>query len=69
MGERRVLYRVLVGKPEGKRPLGRPRHKWEDNIKINLQEVGFKYMDWIDLDQDRDRWRALVSAVMNLRVP
>ena len=58
-----------MGKPEGKRPLGRPRHKWEDNIKINLQEVGFKYMDWIDLDQDRDRWRALVSAVMNLRVP
>jgi hypothetical protein len=66
MGEGRGMYRVLVGKPEGKRPLGRPRHRWEDNIKIDLQEVG---MDWIKLAQDRDRWWALVNAVMNLRVP
>ena len=68
MGEERGAYRVLVGKPEGKRPLGRPRHTWEDNIRTNLQEVGCGYMDWIGLAQDRDRWRKLVSAVMNLRV-
>jgi len=63
------VYGVLVGKPEGKRRLGRPRHRWEDNIKIDLQEVGCGSMDWIELAQDRDRWRALVIAVMNLRVP
>ena len=68
MGGRRGVYRVLMGKPEGKRPLGRPRHKWEGNIKIDLQEVVCGTMDWIDLPQDRDRWRALVNAVMNLRV-
>jgi CRISPR/Cas system-associated protein Cas7 (RAMP superfamily) len=68
IGERRDVYRVLVGKPEGKRPLGRPRRRWEDNIKINLQEVGCGGIDWIELAQDRDRWRALVTAVMNLRV-
>jgi hypothetical protein len=62
MGERRDLYRVLVGKPKGKRPLWRPRHRWEDNIKTNLQEVGCGDMDWIDLAPDRDRWRALVTA-------
>ena len=68
-GERRGSYRVLVGKPEGKRPLGRPRRRWEDDIKMDLQEVGCGGMDWIDLGQDRDRrWRALVNAVMNLRV-
>ena len=67
MGERRGVYRVLVGKPEGKRPLTRPRHRWEDNIKIDLLEGGG--MDWIELAQDRDRWRAFVNAVMNLRVP
>ena len=63
------MYRVLVGKPEGKRPLGKPRRRWEDNIKMDLQEVGCRGMDWIELDEDRDRWRALVNAVMNLRVP
>ena len=68
MGERKDVYRVLVGKPEGKRPLGRPRRKWEDNIMLDLQEVECGGMDWIDLAQDRDRWRALVNAVMNLRV-
>ena len=68
-GEERGVYRVLVGKPEGRRPLGRPRRRWVDNIRINLQEVGCGYMDWIGLAQDRDRWRTLVSAVMNLRVP
>jgi len=67
--ERRGIYRVLVGKPEGKRPLERRRHSWEDNIKMDLQEVGFGGMDWIELAQDRDRWRALVTVVMNLRVP
>jgi len=60
---------VLVGKPEGKRPPGRPRHRWQDNIKMDLQEVGFGGMDWIKLVHDRDRWRALVNAVMYLRVP
>jgi len=69
MGERRVVYRVWEGKPEGKRPLGRPRRRWEDNIKMDLQEVGCGSMDWIELIQVRDRWRALVNAVMNLRVP
>jgi hypothetical protein len=69
MGERRGAYRVLVGKPEGRRPLGRPRRKWEDNIKKDLREVGCGCVDWIGLAQDRNRWRALVSAVMNHRVP
>ena len=69
MGEEREVYRVLVGKPEGKRPLGRPRLRWVDNIRLDLQEVGCGYMDWIGRAQDRDRWRTLVSAVMNLRVP
>jgi hypothetical protein len=69
MGERRGVYRVLMGKPEGKSPLGRPRRRREDNIKMNLQELGYGGMDWIELDQDRDRWRVLVNVVMNLRVP
>jgi len=69
MGEESGVYRVLVGKPEGKRLLGRPRRRWVDNIRIDLQEVGCGYMDWIGLAQDRDRWRTLVSAVMNLSVP
>jgi hypothetical protein len=68
MGEKRGVYRVFVGKPEGKRPLGRPRRRWEDNIKVDLQEVVSRGLDWIKLAQDRDRWRALVNAVMNLRV-
>jgi hypothetical protein len=68
MVERMGVYRVLVGKPEGNRPLGRPRRRWEDNIKMDLQEVGCWGMDWIELAQDRDRWRALVNAIMNLRV-
>ena len=69
MGEEREAYRILVGKPEGKRPLGRPRRRWVDNIRMDLQEVGCGYMDWIGRAQDRDRWWMLVSAVMNLRVP
>ena len=63
------VYRVLVGKPEGKRPLGRPRRRWEDNIKMDIEEVGCGGMDWIQVAQDRDRWRALVNTVMNLRFP
>ena len=66
--DRRGVYRVLVVKPEGTRPLGRPRRRWEDNIKMALQEAGYVVMDWIELAQDRDRWRALVNPVMNLRV-
>jgi len=69
VAERRGLYRVLVRIPEGKRPHGRPRHRWEVNIKMDLQEVGCGCMDWIKLAQDRDRWQALVNVVMNLRVP
>jgi len=69
MSEERGVYRVLLEKPEGRRPLGRPRRRWVDNIRMGLQEVGCGYMDWIGLVQDRDRWRTLVSAVMNLRVP
>jgi len=69
MGKERGVYWVLVGKPEGKRLLGRPRRRWVDNIRVDLQEMGCGYMDWIGLAQDRDRWRTLVSAVMNLRVP
>jgi len=68
-GERRSVYRILVWKPEGNRPLGRPRCRWEDNIEMDLHEVGCGGMDWIELAQDRDRWWALVNAVMNLRVP
>jgi hypothetical protein len=69
MGEKRNAYRVLVGKPEGKRPLGRPRRRWVGNIKMDLLEIGLGGVDWIGLAQDRDKWRALVNAVMNLRVP
>ena len=69
IGEDRGVYRVLLGKPEGRRPLGRPRRRWVDNIRTDLPEVGCGFMDWIGLAQDRDRWRTLVSAVMNLRVP
>ena len=69
MGEGRVVRRVLVGKPEGKRPLGRHRRRWEGNIKMDLQEVGGGCGDWMELAQDRDRWRALVSTMRNLRVP
>ena len=68
MGKGRGMYRVSVGKPEGKRTLGRPRRRWDENIKMDLQEVGCGGGDWIELDQERDRWRALVTAVMNLRV-
>ena len=69
MGESTRVYRVLVGKPEGNRPLGRPKRRWEDNIKMDLHGVGCEGMDWIDVAQDRDRWRALVNAVMNILVP
>jgi hypothetical protein len=69
MGERRDVYRVLVGKPKGKRLLGRPRHRWEDNIKMALREMVCEGGDWIELAQDWDRWRAFVNVVMNLRVP
>jgi len=69
MGEERVVYRVLVGKLEGRRPLGRPRRRWVDNIRMDLQKVGCRYFDWIGLVQDRDSWRTLVSAIMNFRVP
>jgi hypothetical protein len=69
MGEGRGVYRVLVGKPEGERPLERPRRRWEDNIKMDLQEVGCGGMEWIEPAQERDRWQPLVKAVMNLRVP
>jgi hypothetical protein len=69
IGERRDAYRVLMGRPEGRIPSGRPRRRWEDNIKIVFQEVGRRGMDWTDLAQDRDRWRALVNVVMKLRVP
>jgi hypothetical protein len=69
MGKKRNAYRILVGKPEGKIPLGKPRCRWVDNIKIDLRETGWDGVDWIDLAQDRDQWRALVNTVMNLRVP
>ena len=69
MGARRELYRLLVGKPEGKRPVGRRRRRWEDNIKMYLQAVGCEGLDWIELAQDRDSWRAVVNAVMNFRFP
>jgi len=69
VGDRRGVYRVLVGKPEGKRPLGSPRHRWGDNIQMDLQEVGCGGMDWIKLAQDKDRWWALATVVMNLQVP
>jgi hypothetical protein len=68
MGEKRGAYRILLGRPEVRRPLGKPRRRWEDNIKTDVQEVGWG-MDWIELAQDRDRWRAVVDAVMKLRVP
>jgi len=68
-GEGRIVYRVLVGKPGGKRPLGRPRRRWEDNIKMDLQEVGCGGMDWIELAKDTGRWRALANVVVNLWVP
>jgi hypothetical protein len=69
MGEKKSEYRILVGEPEGKRPLGRPRRRWEDNIRMDLREIGCGGMGWIDLAQDRDQWRALVNTVMNLWVP
>jgi hypothetical protein len=69
MGETRNAYKILVGNPEGKRPLRRPRRRWVDNIKMDLGEIGWEGRDWIELPQDRDQWRALVNTVMNLRVP
>jgi hypothetical protein len=69
MGEKRNAYRIWVGKPEGRRPLGRPRRRWVDNIKMDLSEIGWDGVDWVDLAQDRDHWRALVNTVMKLRVP
>jgi hypothetical protein len=69
IGEKRNAYRILVGKSEGRRPLGRPRSRWVDNIRMDLGEIGWDGMDWINLAQDRDQWRALVNTVMNLRVP
>jgi hypothetical protein len=69
VGERRGVYKALVGKPGGKRPLGRPRHRWEDTIKMDFHEVGCGVMDWIELAQDRNRWQALVNVVMNLQIP
>jgi hypothetical protein len=69
MGEKRNAYRILVGNPEGKRPLGIPRHRWEGNIRVDLREIGWGGVDWICLAQDRDQWRALVNTVMNLGVP
>jgi hypothetical protein len=69
MGEVRGAYNILVGRPEGRRPLGRPKRRWEDNIKMDLREIGFGDVDWIHWAQDWDRWRALVNTVMNLRVP
>jgi hypothetical protein len=69
LGEVRGAYNILVGRPEGRRPLGRPRRGWQDNIKMDLRETGFWDVDWIDMAQDRDRWRAVVNTVMNLRVP
>jgi hypothetical protein len=69
MREKRNAYRILVGKPEGMRPLGRPRRRWADNIKMDLRDIGWDGMDWIDLAQDRDQWRALVNTVLKLRVP
>jgi hypothetical protein len=69
MGAKKTAYRILVGKPEGERPLGRPRRRWVDNIKMDLREIGLDGMDWIDLAEDRDQWKALVNTVMNLRVP
>jgi hypothetical protein len=68
MKEERNVYKVLMGKPEGKRPLGRPRRRWEDGIRMDLREIGWGCVEWIQLDQDTDRWRALVNTVMNLRV-
>jgi hypothetical protein len=69
MWEKRDVYKILVGMPEGKRPLGRPRRRWVDNIKMDLREIEWDGVDWIDLAQNRDQWRALVNTVMNLRVP
>jgi hypothetical protein len=69
MGEVRGAYNILVGRPEGRRPLGRPRRRWEDNIEMDLREIVFGDVDWIPLDRDRDTWRAVVNTVMNLRIP
>jgi hypothetical protein len=69
LGVKRNAYRILVGKPEGKRPLGRPRPRWVDNIKVDLRDIGWAGVDWIDMAQDRDQWRALVNTVLNFRVP